>query len=169
MENQSFKKIILFDGVCNFCNYNVNLLLKLDKKNVFHFASLQSEYGKNIINSLELLKTPIPMKPSLLGRVWVGLLKINLGFLEVQNCNLKEIDSIILVSENKVFVYAKAIKLITKELPMPYYFIYLFFSIVPLFITNFLYKTIAKYRYKWFGKSDVCRIPTDLEKEKFIS
>ena len=42
------KKIILFDGVCNFCSDSVNFIIKHDKKDVFRFASLQSDIGKQI-------------------------------------------------------------------------------------------------------------------------
>lgn len=48
------KKVILFDGVCNLCNSSVNKVIKWDKKNVFMFASLQSEYGKGLIDSLNI-------------------------------------------------------------------------------------------------------------------
>lgn len=37
--------IILFDGICNFCNTSVNCVIKNDKKNKFRFAALQSEKG----------------------------------------------------------------------------------------------------------------------------
>lgn len=43
------KKIILFDGVCNLCNGAINFIIKRDKKNVFRYASLQSEIGKKLI------------------------------------------------------------------------------------------------------------------------
>lgn len=42
------KKIILFDGVCNLCNTSVNFIIEHDKKDVFRFASLQSELGKKL-------------------------------------------------------------------------------------------------------------------------
>ncbi len=48
------KKIILFDGVCNLCNESVLKVIKYDKKNIFLFAALQSEIGKNITNSLHI-------------------------------------------------------------------------------------------------------------------
>jgi len=41
--------IILFDGVCNFCNAMVNFIIRQDKKNVFLFAALQSESGKKML------------------------------------------------------------------------------------------------------------------------
>lgn len=42
------KKIILFDGVCNLCNNSVNFIIEHDKKDVFRFASLQSEIGQKL-------------------------------------------------------------------------------------------------------------------------
>lgn len=48
--------IILFDGVCNFCNYWVNFILKRDKKNYFKFASLQSESGQALLKKNGLPK-----------------------------------------------------------------------------------------------------------------
>lgn len=41
----SDKGIILFDGVCNYCNTMVNFALKRDKKDFLLFAPLQSDAG----------------------------------------------------------------------------------------------------------------------------
>ena len=41
--------IILFDGVCNFCNSAVDFVIKRDKQSVFKFASLQSQAGQKIV------------------------------------------------------------------------------------------------------------------------
>ena len=38
--------IILFDGVCNFCNGAVNFTIKRDKKGIIKFTPLQSETGR---------------------------------------------------------------------------------------------------------------------------
>ena len=46
------KKIILFDGVCNYCNDKVNFIIKNDKKDIFRFVAIQSETGKKIITYL---------------------------------------------------------------------------------------------------------------------
>ena len=45
----SDKPIILFDGVCNFCNAMVNFIIRQDKKNIFLFATLQSNSGKKLL------------------------------------------------------------------------------------------------------------------------
>ena len=49
-------KIILFDGVCNFCNYWVNFIIDHDKQNAIKFAALQSETGKKLLDKFKLPK-----------------------------------------------------------------------------------------------------------------
>ncbi|WP_034925091.1 thiol-disulfide oxidoreductase DCC family protein [Gillisia sp. CAL575] len=44
------KKIILFDGVCNLCNNAINFVIEHDKKDVFRFASLQSDLGRKMVS-----------------------------------------------------------------------------------------------------------------------
>jgi len=48
------KKIILFDGICNFCNDAVLRVIKYDTKNQFVFTSLQSDIGKKITDHLNI-------------------------------------------------------------------------------------------------------------------
>jgi len=38
--------VILFDGVCNFCNSSVNFIIKRDPKKKFRFSPLQSDYAR---------------------------------------------------------------------------------------------------------------------------
>jgi predicted DCC family thiol-disulfide oxidoreductase YuxK len=48
------KKIILFDGVCNLCNGAITFIIKRDKNDVFRYAPLQSEVGKNLAKKHEI-------------------------------------------------------------------------------------------------------------------
>lgn len=48
------KVILLFDGVCNLCNYWVSFLIKRDKKEHFQFVPLQSEVGKELIKKYKI-------------------------------------------------------------------------------------------------------------------
>ncbi len=41
--------IVLFDGVCNLCNRSVNFIIRHDKKDLFRFASLQSETARRLL------------------------------------------------------------------------------------------------------------------------
>ena len=46
--------IILFDGVCNFCNGMVNFIIRQDKEKIFRFAPLQSEAGQKLLSQYQL-------------------------------------------------------------------------------------------------------------------
>ena len=40
--------IVLFDGVCNFCNGSVNFIIRHDREGRFKFAPLQSSVGEEL-------------------------------------------------------------------------------------------------------------------------
>ncbi len=46
--------IILFDGVCNFCNASVNFIIAHDKKNHFKFAAIQSKIGEGLLKKYNI-------------------------------------------------------------------------------------------------------------------
>ncbi|MDN4524852.1 thiol-disulfide oxidoreductase DCC family protein [Fictibacillus fluitans] len=46
--------VLLFDGVCNFCNSIVNFLIRQDKKGSISYGSLQSEGGQQILHQFHL-------------------------------------------------------------------------------------------------------------------
>ena len=53
------KGILLFDGVCNFCDSAINFVIKHDKKNHFLFASLQSDFAKEICKNYDVNPTAL--------------------------------------------------------------------------------------------------------------
>ncbi|MEP7376563.1 MAG: thiol-disulfide oxidoreductase DCC family protein [Chitinophagaceae bacterium] len=127
--------VVLFDGVCNYCNAMVNFSIRNDKKAVIKFAPLQSETGRK-------LKEKYQINP--------------------------EIDSVILIDQEKVYTYSNAALRITKYLRWPSKALYAF-VIVPKFIRQPFYKWVAKNRYKWFGKRDTCMIPSPEVRARFLS
>jgi predicted DCC family thiol-disulfide oxidoreductase YuxK len=46
------RRVVLFDGVCNFCDNSVQFIIKRDPNGYFKFASLQSETGQRFIKQL---------------------------------------------------------------------------------------------------------------------
>lgn len=128
-------QVILFDGVCNFCNFWIDFVIKGDKKDLFRFAALQSETGEKYLKQFGLSNT--------------------------------DFDTFILIDQEEYFTKSTAALKITKELKSWLKFFYpLIF--LPQFLRDFIYDLVAKSRYKIFGKRDVCRIPTEEEKKKFI-
>ncbi len=135
MQSKIINKIILFDGVCNLCNSSVNFVIKHDTKNVFKFAALQSEVGKELISKFDI--------------------------------DTSKVDSIILIDGEKHYEKSSAALHISKELSGAYPLLF-GFMIFPKFVRNAVYDYIAKNRYKWFGKSENCMIPTVELKNKFL-
>ncbi len=48
------KGLVMFDGVCNFCNSSINFIIRNDKTDHFRFLTLQSERGQKIIKQYNL-------------------------------------------------------------------------------------------------------------------
>jgi len=46
--------ILLFDGICNFCNGGVNYIIRQDKNKIFRFATLQSQAGQQLLQQYQL-------------------------------------------------------------------------------------------------------------------
>ncbi len=49
MKNIPYQPLLLFDGICNLCNTSINYIIKRDKRQLFKFASLQSDAAKQVL------------------------------------------------------------------------------------------------------------------------
>jgi predicted DCC family thiol-disulfide oxidoreductase YuxK len=78
------------------------------------------------------------------------------------------IDSVILIDDEKVYVYSDAAIRICRYLRWPVKLFHILI-IVPKFIREPVYKWIAANRYKWFGRKDQCMIPTEDIRSRFLS
>jgi predicted DCC family thiol-disulfide oxidoreductase YuxK len=127
--------IILFDGVCNFCNASINFVIDRDSKGIFKFAALQSEVGQEILRKFSL-KT-------------------------------QDFDSIIAIDGDNVFQKSDAALEIARRMDGLWKLCYVF-KVIPSFLRNPIYDLIARNRYKIFGKTEACRIPTPELKARFL-
>jgi predicted DCC family thiol-disulfide oxidoreductase YuxK len=48
------KPVILFDGVCNLCSNSVQFVIKRDPQGLFRYASLQSDFGQQLLKEYNL-------------------------------------------------------------------------------------------------------------------
>lgn len=63
--------VVFFDGLCNFCNGAVQFIIKRDVKNIFKFASLQSNYAQNELTKFNIdLNAPNSFVLLLNGKVY---------------------------------------------------------------------------------------------------
>ncbi len=130
---KSDNAIVLFDGVCNFCNASINFIIKRDKKGYFKFAPLQSKFAIKLIGDKTL---PIP-------------------------------ESVILIENNKTFDRSSAALRIAKKLDGLWPILYVFI-LIPKPIRDWAYNIIGRNRYKWFGKTEACMIPTPEVRNRFL-
>jgi Uncharacterized protein conserved in bacteria len=77
------------------------------------------------------------------------------SLLKIFGLPTDDFDSIVYVSNDKYFLKSTAILYILKELG-GIWKLFFIFIIVPNFIRDFIYKIIAKTRYKIFGRHDSC-------------
>ena len=129
------ERIVLFDGVCNYCNTMVNFTISQDPEKLFKFAPLQSEVGIRL------------------------RAKYGIG---------DDIDSVVLIEDEKAYLHSTAALRIARGLGGIWSLTYVFI-IIPEFIRDFCYKLFAKYRYRLFGKKDVCMMPTPDIRERFLT
>jgi len=79
----------------------------------------------------------------------------------------KEYQTIILQNNGTISEKSTAFLEITRKLNGLWPYLYLFI-LIPRPIRDFIYSIIAKNRYHWFGKRDICMIPTPELKNRFI-
>lgn len=89
------------------------------------------------------------------------------AFLKNQQGDFSQLDTILLVTEHKIYTKSSAALTIAKNLKGLFPLLYLFY-IIPKPIRDFVYDIIAKNRYRWFGKEESCMIPTPELKSKFL-
>lgn len=63
-------------------------------------------------------------------------------------------------SDGAVFTHSSGVLEMARALGFPWR-VFAVFAIVPVGIRNGVYKWIARNRYRWFGKADVCQLPTE--------
>ena len=78
-----------------------------------------------------------------------------------------EPSSIVLSEGGALYRRSTAALRIARKLSGPWPLLYAFI-IVPAPVRDLVYRFIATYRYKWFGRSENCRIPTPELEARFL-
>ncbi|WP_107942891.1 thiol-disulfide oxidoreductase DCC family protein [Metasolibacillus fluoroglycofenilyticus] len=77
-------------------------------------------------------------------------------------------DSIVLIENGRYFLQSTAALKIARRLQGFWRFAYVFIA-VPTGVRNFAYNKLAKNRYKWFGKKELCELPSQDIRQRFLS
>lgn len=76
-------------------------------------------------------------------------------------------ESLILIDEGKAYQYSSAALRIAGKLKSWHRFLYAFL-IVPPFLRNAVYRFIARNRYRWWGRQDICWLPSPDLRKRFL-
>ena len=76
-------------------------------------------------------------------------------------------DSIVLVQDGQIYFRSDAPLRIARGLTFPWP-LFAVFAVVPRVIRDRVYDFIAAHRYRWFGRRDVCMVPTPELKDRFL-
>ena len=140
--------VVLFDGVCNFCDASVNFIIERDKTGYFKFAPLQSDEGTKLANQYGFASATADADKA--------------------DSDLIPIDSVILVEDGKAYTHSTAALKILKRLGAPWSWAYAL-VIVPRPIRDWAYRLFAKYRYRIFGRKDQCMLPAPEVRARFLT
>jgi predicted DCC family thiol-disulfide oxidoreductase YuxK len=78
-----------------------------------------------------------------------------------------QLSSIILIEDHAIYVESDAILQILTRLGAPWSWVALF-RIIPRRIRDACYRFIANHRYRWFGRTEVCQVPSAELRSRFI-
>jgi predicted DCC family thiol-disulfide oxidoreductase YuxK len=135
----SLHPVVLFDGVCNLCNGTVQFVIKRDPRAIFRFGALQSGAGSGLVTRA-------------IGRSLPAA---------------SPIDTILLIERDRLYARSTAVLRIVRKLRFPWPLLF-GLVIIPRPIRDSVYDLIARRRYRWFGRQEICMVPTPDLRARFI-
>ena len=138
VETSEAAPVLLYDGVCGFCNKTVQKILNNDRRGTLRFAALQSDYGRAVVRrhrELEGVDSVVFVEPSAGGE--------------------------------RVHVRSEAALKVASYLG-GWWKIFLCAYVVPRPLRDYLYDLFARNRYRVFGKYDQCMLPPAEARARFL-
>ena len=131
---------LLFDGVCNLCNGSVQWVIRHDAAKRFRFASLQSDAARVLLARHEL-------PPATAATA--------------------AMDTVVLVDGDRLWVKSSAALEVARRIGGGWWLLSLF-RVVPRPLRDLVYDFVARNRYRWFGRQEVCWLPTPELRDRFL-
>jgi predicted DCC family thiol-disulfide oxidoreductase YuxK len=133
--------ILLYDGFCGLCNRLVQFILRRDRKGAFLFASLQSAMAARIL-------ARHGAQSSDLDTFYVV---INPDLAD--ECLLSRSDAVLFVLKQLGGLSSAAASVL---------------EVLPESFRNAAYNAVARNRYRIFGRSEVCMLPPEQDRGRFL-
>lgn len=133
--------VILFDGPCVLCNAMVRWVARRDSRGRFRFAPLQSEAARRVLEEAASDLRDTRQIASLLS-----------------NQLRDDAESMVVVDGTGVHLRSDAAIQIARTLGFPWSLASAA-TLIPRPVRDAVYNTIARSRYRWFGRRDGCAVP----------
>ncbi|AZZ36664.1 thiol-disulfide oxidoreductase [Bdellovibrio sp. qaytius] len=78
------------------------------------------------------------------------------------------LEYVVYYRDQKIYRKTEAVAYLLGDIGGAYKPISIMLRTLPRFITDFFYDLVARYRYRIFGKSETCRLPTPQERKFFL-
>jgi len=144
----SVDSLVLFDGKCNLCNGAVQFIIDHERSPELKFAPLQSDLASERLTEAMGAEAT---KALVLGATGSG-----------------DPDTIVMIEDGKAYTHSTAALRIAGHLTAPWRWAFVFY-VVPRFVRDVVYRWIARNRYRWFGKTESCRVPTPELRARFVA
>lgn len=159
--------ILFFDGVCGLCNRFVDFMLKADSRNRFLYAPLQGETARRLLGmdgeagggvaGDHRANDPPPGGPQGGSQ----------GGPETGGLQGGSPRSFVFLEKDAFYEQSNAVLLAMRRLGGAWRLIAVLY-VFPRPLRDFVYRIIARNRYRWFGRRDACRLPTSEERDRFL-
>jgi predicted DCC family thiol-disulfide oxidoreductase YuxK len=138
--------VVLFDGECNLCNGAVQFCLDRERGTALRFAALQSGAAAHLLDGL----VGAERSRALRGPDGAG-----------------GPGSIVLVEGERVATQSTAVLRLCAYLRAPWRWLAVL-RLVPRPVRDLIYRIVGRNRYRWFGKTASCRVPTPELASRFL-
>lgn len=156
--------ILFFDGVCGLCNRFVDFMLKADSRSRFRYAPLQGETARRLLGvdnqaGGHQANDPPPGGPHAGGHEPAGP--------KPGDPQAGDPRSFVFLEKDASYEQSNAVLLALSRLGGAWGLIAVLY-VFPRPVRDFVYRIVARNRYRWFGRRDACRLPTPEERDRFL-
>lgn len=135
------RQLVLYDGTCGMCSALVRFFVKRDERDHFRFAALQSDLARDVVRRHG-------GDPDTLSTLYL-----------VDHYG---------EGNEKVRIRGKAALYALRSLGGGYRLPALL-RFLPAVVLDLGYRLVARYRYRIFGRSETCEIPSPEHSHKFLA
>ena len=135
--------LVLFDGHCGLCNRSVRWLLRRDRHDRLRFA------------------------PSNAPQV-AALTRLNFVMSDANGPNSILVALYIGSPAERLLARSDAVLAVLAELPQPWPALAAILRLIPRPLRDLVYRLVARWRYRIWGRLESCPIPTAAERDRFL-